>query len=555
MANYEIEEIPVYDKFIRQLENTDPAEAETIFNPLFSKIINNIQSVKNDVDKCKRYSTVVVGLSTMGYTEEDVDFLCDGIDDHIEINQAINSINNGGELKILEGNYNITSSIIVAKNNIDIIMTSSTNLISTMSESSTTINNISTRNKIFSITGTNISFNGGNICNTNSSNIAISCTSGSIRYIRSVYIDGCAVGIAGFSNAIFGNIEIFGTIVGLGTATIGIYGNTTVFTDITSYLDISGNSYTYGIYMDTSTMYNIFLNGTINAITLGYGIFTISSTAHNLTTNCNFLDNNHGYYGVYIVTSSKVNDIYNNSGRVHLWASSARNVINNCNELVLSYANAQTAISIRDSTVYKVINNTNISSYNVESSTALYGIYVNNSSIHDIINNGDVSNSSEGNLYVAGIYIMTSSNIVNAINNADITNSDDNGFSDTSGIKINTLSRIKNVINNGDVLAEGLAHGVFITKSNGESGVANNIKVNSKITSNAENGIAIGIVVNSDELFNLIIRDCNIEVSGAASSISLSGSYNCIVSNNILNAKISYSSTGTKDIRDNLILE
>ncbi len=47
MANYLIEESPEYDNEIRKLEDTDPARASTIFNPLFSKIINNVEALKN----------------------------------------------------------------------------------------------------------------------------------------------------------------------------------------------------------------------------------------------------------------------------------------------------------------------------------------------------------------------------------------------------------------------------------------------------------------------------------------------------------------------------
>jgi hypothetical protein len=46
MANYEIPENPVYDENIRKLENTDPADADGIFNPLFQKLVGNIHAVK-----------------------------------------------------------------------------------------------------------------------------------------------------------------------------------------------------------------------------------------------------------------------------------------------------------------------------------------------------------------------------------------------------------------------------------------------------------------------------------------------------------------------------
>lgn len=41
MANYVIPENPQYNEEIRKLENTDPAHAENVFNPIFSRMIEN----------------------------------------------------------------------------------------------------------------------------------------------------------------------------------------------------------------------------------------------------------------------------------------------------------------------------------------------------------------------------------------------------------------------------------------------------------------------------------------------------------------------------------
>ena len=50
-ANYPIEQNPVYDPNIRALQDTDPARATTVFNPLLGKIINNTHAVKLEQDK------------------------------------------------------------------------------------------------------------------------------------------------------------------------------------------------------------------------------------------------------------------------------------------------------------------------------------------------------------------------------------------------------------------------------------------------------------------------------------------------------------------------
>ena len=50
MANYTIPENPEYTTEIRKLENTDPANAETVFNPLMETLIQNTHAVKLEAD-------------------------------------------------------------------------------------------------------------------------------------------------------------------------------------------------------------------------------------------------------------------------------------------------------------------------------------------------------------------------------------------------------------------------------------------------------------------------------------------------------------------------
>ena len=48
--NYPVPEQPVYNPNIRQLQDSDPARASTIFNPLFTQLIENIHAVKKSAD-------------------------------------------------------------------------------------------------------------------------------------------------------------------------------------------------------------------------------------------------------------------------------------------------------------------------------------------------------------------------------------------------------------------------------------------------------------------------------------------------------------------------
>ncbi|MCI8414920.1 MAG: hypothetical protein HFF00_04745 [Ruminiclostridium sp.] len=67
----------------------------------------------------KRTARFTVGTSTAGWTADQVDYLCDGTDDQVEINAAIQALPAaGGEVVILDGTYNLTGPISVNKNNV-----------------------------------------------------------------------------------------------------------------------------------------------------------------------------------------------------------------------------------------------------------------------------------------------------------------------------------------------------------------------------------------------------------------------------------------------------
>lgn len=75
-----------------------------------------IESISGGESSSKRTCRFVIGTSQAGWTEKDCDYLCDGIDDQIEINQAIDNLPaDGGEILILDGMYSITDSIVITK--------------------------------------------------------------------------------------------------------------------------------------------------------------------------------------------------------------------------------------------------------------------------------------------------------------------------------------------------------------------------------------------------------------------------------------------------------
>lgn len=64
----------------------------------------------------KKYATVVVGTSTAGYTEDQVDYLCDGVDDDITIEEALSYLDSigGGVLQLTHGTFTVSNSISVS---------------------------------------------------------------------------------------------------------------------------------------------------------------------------------------------------------------------------------------------------------------------------------------------------------------------------------------------------------------------------------------------------------------------------------------------------------
>ena len=66
-----------------------------------------------------RAARFVIGTSTAGWTEADCDYLCDGTADEVEIKAAISALpSEGGEILLLDGTYNISSSIAISKANV-----------------------------------------------------------------------------------------------------------------------------------------------------------------------------------------------------------------------------------------------------------------------------------------------------------------------------------------------------------------------------------------------------------------------------------------------------
>lgn len=65
MANYTIPTNPIYNATIRKLEDSDPASASTIFNPLIQQLIENTHAVKKSVDELKMFVLAISFSASM----------------------------------------------------------------------------------------------------------------------------------------------------------------------------------------------------------------------------------------------------------------------------------------------------------------------------------------------------------------------------------------------------------------------------------------------------------------------------------------------------------
>ena len=82
----------------------------------YPTLISQISTSGSGGGKSIRTCRIVVGTSKNGWTENDCDYLCDGVADNVEIQNAVNELSSGGEIVILSGEYDIAKSISLGSN-------------------------------------------------------------------------------------------------------------------------------------------------------------------------------------------------------------------------------------------------------------------------------------------------------------------------------------------------------------------------------------------------------------------------------------------------------
>jgi parallel beta-helix repeat protein len=66
----------------------------------------------------KKSADIIVGSSTAGHTLRDAHYICDGVDDQVEINAAIQALPASGGKVLLNGEFNVTGNVLINKPNV-----------------------------------------------------------------------------------------------------------------------------------------------------------------------------------------------------------------------------------------------------------------------------------------------------------------------------------------------------------------------------------------------------------------------------------------------------
>ena len=264
----------------------------------------------------KRTARFTVGTSAAGWTASDCDYLCDGTDDQVEINAAIQALpTTGGEVVVLDGTYNITAAISVDKDNVKLSGNGAATVLKRM------WNNSGSRYdgivNIIAVNGNcdveSIFFDGNKTYFGSSYNCAINITneqaSGILLYQSNNTIRGCKI-----QNSFYGircsgmtqNNTITGNTCNNNAVGITIDNNSTNNT-ITG--NTCNNNVNYGITIDNNSTNNTITGNTCNN-NVNYGIYLVSNSTNNTITG-NTCNNND--IGIAIDNNSTNNTITGNT--------------------------------------------------------------------------------------------------------------------------------------------------------------------------------------------------------------------------------------------------
>lgn len=260
----------------------------------------------------------VVGTSTAGWTADDCDYLCDGTDDQVEINAAIQALpSTGGEIKILDGTYNISAKISLNKNNVKLSGNGNSTILKRMWDSSSKEGIVSILYRKNNCYLTNFNIDGNNTVYTSSNNIGI-VLSGHNNIVSNNFVNNNYNGIE-ISYTYNNNTIIYNTCNN--NTNFGIYtdrNNNTIISNNICNDNNSGGIYVYVVNSNISQ--NIAINNS------NYGMYISRADNTIITNNIN----NNSKYGIYTTStdnSTVAHNICNNNDSGIYLLNSGNNVI------------------------------------------------------------------------------------------------------------------------------------------------------------------------------------------------------------------------------------
>jgi parallel beta-helix repeat protein len=279
----------------------------------------------------KRVARFVVGTSTSGWTQDDVDYLCDGTNDQEEIIQALTALPaTGGEIVILDGIYNITASINVPKDNVSLRGNGNATILkrmynSTSADSGPTAGGLITLNGKSGCKIQGLQIDGNKATYTASYNYGIRLQSSNNNTVtgntcNNNYYDGIQLSSSSSDNAVTGNTCNNNNYNGIRLHSSNnntVTGNT-----------CNNNSYSYGICLYSSSSDNTVTGNTCNNNIDGIHLYSSSSDNAVIGNTCS--NNNNGIR----LQSSNNNTVTgntcnNNNYGIRLFSSSNNTVTGN----------------------------------------------------------------------------------------------------------------------------------------------------------------------------------------------------------------------------------
>lgn len=252
---------------------------------------STVFATKKDIENASRTARFVIGTSfnNQGWGALDCNYLCDGVDDQVEINTAIAALPaTGGEIVILDGTYNITASISVNKSNTSIKGSGNATLLKRMLDTVSKVINITQPNCKLE----NINVDGNiSVYTAASSNICVNSSDAKIFNNKSIN-GGKGIELNTAINCIISNNECLDNKTGIhiGSSTFGEF---SLRNNITNNICMRGTGLTTDYAVDEHTIFiekncdhNIITNNNCMGKTVSYDLE--SSLTNNTLLNNKF---------------------------------------------------------------------------------------------------------------------------------------------------------------------------------------------------------------------------------------------------------------------------